>query len=177
MSKNKRLNNKGKNPRGRPRKIQRTLTGAIRRRPQPEEETSATNPEPQQQLQTNERYDTTRRLSKYWGGITDLLWEQDTEPRSLQVLWQNTHVEIRDVPQQLPLAEPDNGTMDDRIRGGRRNKVEMADRVLEKIRCDGVLIMIPTLNTSLKMTPTVLTKTMIQFMNNNNSGDHGDYGT
>ncbi|CEP22911.1 hypothetical protein BN1211_3370, partial [Cyberlindnera jadinii] len=55
-----------------------------------------------------------------------------------------------------PLAEPDNGTMDDRIRGGRRNKAEMADRVLEKIICDGVLIMIPTLNTSLRMTPTVL---------------------
>ena len=53
MSKNKRLDNKGKNPRGRPRKIQRTLTGAIRRRPQPEEETSAANPEPQRQAQTN----------------------------------------------------------------------------------------------------------------------------
>ncbi|ODV75382.1 uncharacterized protein CYBJADRAFT_166120, partial [Cyberlindnera jadinii NRRL Y-1542] len=35
------------------------------------------------------------------------------------------------------------------------------------------LIMIPTLNTSLRMTPTVLMRMMIQFMNNNNSGDHG----
>ncbi|ODV71696.1 uncharacterized protein CYBJADRAFT_169312, partial [Cyberlindnera jadinii NRRL Y-1542] len=63
---------------------------------------------------------------------------------------------------------------DDRIRSGRRNKAEMADRVLEKIRCDGVLIMIPTLNTSLRMTPTVLMSMMIQFINNN-SGDHGDH--
>ncbi|CEP20482.1 unnamed protein product [Cyberlindnera jadinii] len=37
--------------------------------------------------------------------------------------------------------------------------------------------MIPTLNTSLRMTPTVLMRMMIQFMNNNNSGDHRDHGT
>ncbi|ODV70761.1 uncharacterized protein CYBJADRAFT_169929 [Cyberlindnera jadinii NRRL Y-1542] len=39
------------------------------------------------------------------------------------------------------------------------------------------LIMIPTLNTSLKKTPTVLMRMMTQFMNNNNSGDHGDRRT
>ncbi|ODV75769.1 uncharacterized protein CYBJADRAFT_165182 [Cyberlindnera jadinii NRRL Y-1542] len=37
--------------------------------------------------------------------------------------------------------------------------------------------MIPTLNTSLRMTPTVLMRMMTQFMNNNNSGDHRDHGT
>ena len=36
------------------------------------------------------------------------------------------------------------------------------------------LIMIPALNTSSRMTPTVLMRMMIRFMNNN-SGDHGTH--
>ncbi|ODV70762.1 uncharacterized protein CYBJADRAFT_56507 [Cyberlindnera jadinii NRRL Y-1542] len=61
-------------------------------------ETSTANPEPQRQAQTN--------------------GEQDTEPRNLQVLSENTHSEITDVLQQplLPEAELDNGTLTDRIR-------------------------------------------------------------
>ncbi|CEP21774.1 unnamed protein product [Cyberlindnera jadinii] len=40
-----------------------------------------------------------------------------------------------------------------------------------------LLITVPTLNRSLKITPTVLMRMMIQFMTNNNSRDHGDRRT
>ena len=50
---------------------------------------------------------------------------------------QNAHVEIRDVPEQPPLPEPDNGTMADRMREERRNTAQIAERKLEEIRRDG----------------------------------------
>ena len=88
---------------------------------------------------------------------------------------QNTHAEITDLPQQPPLSEHetefDSGTMADRLRGRPRNAAYVAERALEEIRCDGTFGVIQTLNTSLRMTPTVL-KRMVSLFKYNNSGDH-----
>ena len=59
--------------------------------------------------------------------------------KNIQVLSQNTHAEITDLPQQPLIPEPelDNGTMADRIRDRRRNAAQVAERALEEIRRDG----------------------------------------
>ncbi|CEP25121.1 hypothetical protein BN1211_6121 [Cyberlindnera jadinii] len=90
-----------------------TLHGTFQQRPQLGEETSAANPEPQRQFETD-------------GGTT-----QQEDP--------NTATEITVLPQQpplpepQPLPEPDSGTMADGI----SVETDVAARALEELKRDG----------------------------------------